>query len=255
MSTRDPSADAEMRSVPPASWRGASARRAPCARTSCGARPRRGRAATAMQPTRHRRRRASRTASNHERIAAACRRPAAVLVRCRAWRAVPPALVPAQRRLRRRAARTLRPGCGGGACGGAGILVRDARRRRRPGAAARPAAAQSRPWPGDGLRERSRWRVGSPTLRSPAASTPPCRPSSGCSSTCRSSTARIIADQERSIALYEAMPVVPPGFPPPLKEAIVFFARRHHEIVARFGRFPIATRRSAARRRRTRRRS
>jgi uncharacterized protein (DUF924 family) len=46
------------------------------------------------------------------------------------------------------------------------------------------------------------------------------------------------ADQERSVALYEAIPESPPGYPRALKETIVFFARRHHEIVARFGRFP-----------------
>ena len=47
-----------------------------------------------------------------------------------------------------------------------------------------------------------------------------------------------LADQERSVALYAAIPESPPGFPPTLKENIVFYARRHHEIVARFGRFP-----------------
>lgn len=47
-----------------------------------------------------------------------------------------------------------------------------------------------------------------------------------------------LADQERSVALYAAIPESPPGFPRALKETVDLFARRHHEIVARFGRFP-----------------
>ncbi len=45
-------------------------------------------------------------------------------------------------------------------------------------------------------------------------------------------------DQARSVALFEAMAERPPDFPRALRDSIVFFARRHQEIVVRFGRFP-----------------
>jgi uncharacterized protein (DUF924 family) len=45
-------------------------------------------------------------------------------------------------------------------------------------------------------------------------------------------------DQARSVALFEAIAERPPHFPRPLRDSLVFFARRHQEIVARFGRFP-----------------
>ncbi|MBL8571816.1 MAG: DUF924 domain-containing protein [Phreatobacter sp.] len=47
-----------------------------------------------------------------------------------------------------------------------------------------------------------------------------------------------LADQERSVALFEAMIEAPPAMPRGLRDMIVAYARRHHEIVARFGRFP-----------------
>lgn len=47
-----------------------------------------------------------------------------------------------------------------------------------------------------------------------------------------------LADQERSVTLFQALPVSPPALPAELRESIVFYARRHHEIIARFGRFP-----------------
>ena len=47
-----------------------------------------------------------------------------------------------------------------------------------------------------------------------------------------------LADQRRSVALYEGIAETPPVFAGELRRQVVFFARRHHEIVARFGRFP-----------------
>lgn len=47
-----------------------------------------------------------------------------------------------------------------------------------------------------------------------------------------------LADQERSVALFSALPVQPPELERGLHDFIVLYARRHHEIVARFGRFP-----------------
>lgn len=46
------------------------------------------------------------------------------------------------------------------------------------------------------------------------------------------------ADQALSVRLFEALPVAPPAFDAALQASIVFYARRHQEIVDRFGRFP-----------------
>lgn len=47
-----------------------------------------------------------------------------------------------------------------------------------------------------------------------------------------------IADQRRSLALFGALPVAPPGFDAQAHGLTMVAARRHLEIIERFGRFP-----------------
>ena len=76
------------------------------------------------------------------------------------------------------------------------------------------------------------WRSPPRTGRWRAASTGPCRRPGGCSSTCRSSTAKFWEDQRRGLELMLAIPPVP-GRPGDGR-----MTRLHLEIIERFGRFP-----------------
>ena len=101
--------------------------------------------------------------------------------------------------------------------------------RARRGHPVRPVSAQHVPRPCRPVRHRpsraarSRRARGRPGLRRRARAA-----RSAASSTCRSSTAKRCADQRRSLALFTALG----------DDYQLGFAKKHHDVIERFGRFP-----------------
>ena len=98
-------------------------------------------------------------------------------------------------------------------------------RRRDP---VRPVSAQHVPRPRRPVRDRSSGARRSPSARSTASSTMSRAPTSAASSTCRSNIVRDRADQRRSLLLFTALG----------DDYLLGYAKKHHDVIERFGRFP-----------------
>ena len=141
-------------------------------------------------------------------------------------------LVQGRSRLRRRAARAFRRAAARAARGRARRLGGDGVGRAGAGAAARPAAAQPQSRPTRRLRLRCQGARRSRACRRARLRPRARRRCGGNSSICPFEHSEDLADQEEGVRLFASLPEGA------FRDNCVDYARRHHAIIARFGRFP-----------------